>query len=219
MRVDGIMDKVRLLCEKDSEMMHEFSRRSLRIVHARSLLSVTLSFFSSYLEGNIKKEVDKDGLIIREAAAAYAAGRPACDLNLEELFEMTKKIDTTFLENLLIPSFTMSVRYSDFADIRIQRIWLIIRTVYALLMHWPDTASFRDAVTKAFSGEEFRVLVTEILHLYDLETRMLEDSIRSPFHKSISEYLESVYQAMESVKRELADEYTDIFFGDRTVHA
>jgi hypothetical protein len=213
------MDKASVLCEKDGSMMHEFSRRSLELVHTRSLLSRTLSFFSSYLEGNIKKEVDKDGLIIREAAAAYAAGRPACDLDLEELFERTKEIDKAFLDGLLIPSFTISVRYSDFADIRIQRIWLIIRTVYALLKNWPDTASFRDAVTKAFSGNEFREIITEILRLYDLETRMLEDAIRSPFRKSISEYLETLYRAMETVKRELADEYTNMFFGDRTIHA
>ena len=71
------MDKIEILCAKDREMMHEFSRRSLHAVD-RSLLSRTLSFFSSYLDGNVRKEVDKDRLIIREAAAAFeAAGRYA----------------------------------------------------------------------------------------------------------------------------------------------
>jgi hypothetical protein len=213
------MDRAAILCEKDGEMMHEFSRRSLQVVHVRSLLSVGISFFSSYLEGNIKKEVDKDHLIIREAAAAHAAGRPACDMDLEDLFERTKAIDKKFLDSLMIPSFTISVRYSDFADIRIQRIWLIVRTVYGLLRHWPETASLKDAVRSTYSEEEFREVILEMLHLYNLETRMLQDSIRSPFHKTISEYLEALYQAMESVMSELAERYSKTLYGDKTVHA
>lgn len=213
------MNNIEILCLKDSEMMHEFSRRSLAIVHVRSFLSTGISFFSSYLEGNIKKEVDKDQLVIREAAAAFAAGRPSCDVDLEDLFERTKTIDKKFLDSLLVPSFAISVRYSDFADVRIQRIWLIVRTVYTLLRHWPGDSPFRYAVQEAYTETAFREVITEILHLYDLETRMLEDSIRSPFHKSISEYLEALYQAMETVKQELAEEYTKKIYGDRIVHA
>jgi hypothetical protein len=200
-------------------MMHEFSRRSLQNVHLRSLLSVGLSFFSSYLESNIKKEVDKDRLIILETAAAHAAGRPACDIDLEYLFERTKTIDKDFLDSLLIPSFTISVRYSDIADIRIQRIWLIVRTVYALLRHWPAGASFKDAVTSTYSEQEFREVVLEMLHLYNVETRMLEDSIRSPFHSSISEYLETLFHAMEAVMHDLAAGYARTLYGDKIIHA
>lgn len=213
------MDRTGILCAKDSEMMHEFSRRSLEVVHVRSLLSAGISFFSSYLEGNIKKEVDKDRMIIREAAAAFAQGRPACDVDLEDLFERTKSIDKTFLDRLLIPSFAISVRYSDFADIRIRRIWLIVRTVYPLLRHWPDNGSFREAVRSSYSEQEFRGVIIEMLHLYNEETRMLKDSIRSPFHGSISEYLEALYHAMESVMRELADGYARNLYGDKTIHA
>lgn len=213
------MDKALILSGKDSELMHEFSRRSLELVHVSSFLSVSLSFFSSYLEGNIRKEVDKDRLIIHEAAAAFAAGRPACDVDLEDVFERTKTIDKAFLDSLLIPSFAISVRYSDFADIRIQRIWLIVRTVYALLRHWPEGATLKDAVTAAYSQQEFRAVVLEMLHLYNLETRMLKDSIRSPFHGSISKYLEALYQAMESVMNDLADEYVKTLYGGTIVHA
>jgi hypothetical protein len=213
------MDKVRVLCEKDGLMMHEFSRRSLALVDVRSLLSATVSFFSSYLEANIRKEVDKDGLVIRESAAAFAAGRACCTIDLEELFERTKKIDKTFLEGLRIPSFAMSVRYSDLADIRIRRIWLLVRTVYTLLRHWPDGAAFGNAVRDAYDETEFREVIAEVLHLYDLETRMLQDSIRSPFHKSISEYLEALYLAMETVKQELADEYARKLYRPGSVHA
>ncbi len=207
------MDKVGILCEKDRVMMHEFSRLSLDHAGGRSLVSVTLSFFSSYLEANVDKEVNKDKLIIEEAAAAFEAGRPSCDLDLEAIFEKTKKVDKAFLNSLMIPSFALSVRYSDFADIRIQRIWRISRTVYALLEKWRDGTSFDDAVRAAYSGKEFRDILVEILHLYNLETRMLGEAIRSPFHKAISAYLETLFHAMEEAKEELSSNYIDKIFG------
>jgi hypothetical protein len=213
------MDKVLILCAKDSEMMHEFSRRSLHALHDRSLLSVTLSFFSDYLDGNVRKEVDKDALTIRETAAAFESGRPVCDLDLEDIFEKTKEIDKTFIAGLMIPSFSLSVRYSDFADIRIQRIWRIARTVYCLLSKWPDGASFGTAVRNCYTESEFKAVLSEILHLYSLETRMLGDSIRSPFHTSLQHYLESLFQSMESVRDELAAGYTTMIFGGRSIHA
>jgi hypothetical protein len=215
----NLMNKVQSLCEKDSEIMHEFSRRSLHGLHTRSLMSVTLTLFSSYLEENVKKEVDKDCLIIEEAASAFEAGRPACDLDLEEIFEKTKRIDRAFIDGLKIPSFSISVRYSDFADIRIQRIWRIARTVYALLKKWPDGASFGDAVKSAYTESEFKEVLVEILRLYNLETRMLGDSIRSPFHKAIANYFESLFHSMESATEELAAGYAKTIFGDTIVHA
>jgi hypothetical protein len=207
------MDRVGILCRKDSAMMHEFSRRSLLRINGHSLLSRTLSFFSAYLEANVKKEVEKDRLIIGEAAAAFEAGRPACDLDLEDIFEKTKKVDKAFLDGLRIPSFSLSVHYSDFADIRIQRIWRISRTVYALLGKWPDSETFFGAARKAYAGDAFRKIIKEILHLYNLETRMLGDAIRSPFQTAIRAFVETLYHAMEETTEELSNDYTNKIYG------
>jgi hypothetical protein len=215
------MDKVTALCDKDRDMMHEYSRRSLDRIDRHSLRLTSLPFFSAYLDANVKKETEKDRLIIEEAAEAYKAGKPACDLDLEDIFEKTKHIDKAFLEKLLIPSFSLSVRYSDFADIRIQRIWFISRTVYTLLEHWHDTSSFADAVRNAYSGKKFKEIIVEILHLYNEETRMLSKSIRlfSPLNKAVNAYVEALYQAMEETSEDMADIYTKKIFGDAFVYA
>jgi hypothetical protein len=207
------MDRIRILCDEDCKLMREFSSRSLHALHDRSLLSVTLSFFSAYLDGNVTKEVNKDELIIREAAAAFETGLPACDLDLEDIFEKTKKIDKAFIEGLMIPSISLSVRYADFADIRISRIWRIARTVYALLANWPESASFNDAVRSCYTEAKFKDIITEILHLYSMETRMLANSIRSPFHAAVQCYVESLFMSMESAKEELASDYSSKIFG------
>jgi hypothetical protein len=196
------VDKASILCEKDRDMMYEFQRRSLDRITGQSLLLATLPFFSGYLDANVKKETDKDRLIIEEATHAYRTGAPACDLDLEDIFEKTKQVDRAFLNNLPIPSLRF-VRYSEFADIRIQRIWRISKTVYALLQNWPDTASFTDAVKNAYTENTFREIIAEILRLYNQETRMLSKSIRlfPPFNKAVNSYGETLFQAMEVRKK------------------
>jgi hypothetical protein len=204
------MDKVGILCDNNRAMMEEFSSRSLDRVRAHSRLLTSLPFFSTYFKANVKKEVDKDRLIIEVAADAFRSGEPACELDLEDIFERTKIVDKQFIQDLRIPSFSLSVRYGDIADIRIQRIWRISRTVYELLQQWPDTASFKDVVRKVYTGKEFKHIITDILHLYNQETRMLGNSIRllPPFNNTMRSMSEIFFQAMEDVTESLADAYT-----------
>ncbi len=215
------MDRVAILCEKDKDMMESFSRQSLSRAGRHSLLLAGLPFFAAYLDANVKKEVDKDRLIIEVAAGEYRAGRPICDLDLEDMFEKTKQVDKVFLNNLIIPSLSFHLRYSDFADIRIQRIWLISKTVYALLSNWPEEASFVDAARNAYTGTKFKERLVDILHLYNEETRILSHSLRlfGPLNKAIGSYADVMYQAMEEITNDMTDVFTRKIFGDETVHA
>ena len=214
------MDRTGILCEKDRTMLNEFSRRSFERLAGHSLLTA-LPFFSSYYDANIRKEADKDRLIIEEAAAAFEAGKPAFDLDLEAIFERTKTVDTAFLKNLKIPSFSKTVRYNDIADIRIRRIWRISRTVYDLLKNWPDSAAFADAVRNAYTEREFNEVITDILHLYNQETRMLGRSLRllPPFNRAMSSFSVALFQAMEEATEGMADTYARKLFGDVKVYA
>ncbi len=212
------MDKVAVLCAKDSDMMNEFSRRSFSRITNRSLLP---AFFSVYQDANVKKEIDKDRLIIEEAAHFFETCKPVCDLDLEAIFEKTKTIDKAFLDNLLLPSLVLSVRYSDFADIRIQRIWVLSRTVYTILTNWQHAATFSDAVRNSYTGIKFKKIIAEILHLYSEETRMLSSSIRlfGTVSKSVSAYTDALYKVMEDVTDDIAELYTNKIFGDKTIYA
>ena len=215
------MDKIGILCEKDRVMMEEFSSRSLDRIRGNSLVLASLPFFSSYFAANVKKEVDKDRLIIEEAGQAFEAGKPVCDLDLEEIFEKTKTVDKQFIKSLRIPSISLSVRYGDIADIRIQRIWRISRAVYELLREWPDTGSFADIVRKVYTGKEFKAIIMDILRLYNQETRMLSHSIRliPPFNSAMSSLSETLFQSMDSVTESMADTYTTQLFGDKAFYA
>jgi len=197
--------------------MEEFSSRSLDRIRGNSLVLASLPFFSSYFAANVKKEVDKDRIIIEEAAQSFQSGKPACELDLEEIFERTKAVDKQFIQMLRIPSFSLCVRYGDIADIRIRRIWRISRTVYDLLRTWPDTASYAVRVRHVYTDKEFRGIIIDILRLYNEETRMLSRSIRliPPFNNAMTSLTETLFQAMESVTEGMADTCTMQLFGEK----
>lgn len=208
------MDNVDILCDKDSDFLHDYSRRCLERLTGHSLLPVPFPFLSAYLEANIKKETDKDRLIIEHAAEALAAGREPGDVDIGEIFERTKTVDRAFVRRLLIPSFSIQVRYEDIADIRKKRIARLSTTAGEVLRAWGAARSFSDAVQNAYSESQFREIILDILHLYNLETRSLTNSINffSPFNRAISLFAENMFDTMEAVAEIMVDEYADKLF-------
>lgn len=215
------MDNVGVLCEKDRAMLAKFSRQSLDRASGYARVLLSLPFFSAYYDANVRKEVDKDRLIIEEAARAFEAGRPVCDLDLEDIFEKTKTVDKAFVDNLLIPSLSLIVQYGDIADIRIQRIRRIARAVYDLLEKWPDTAAFDDVVRSVYRENDFKELIRDILRLYNQETMMLSHSIKlpPPLNRAMSSFSETLFQAMEETATVMADACAHKLFGDKNVYA
>jgi hypothetical protein len=163
---------------------------------------------SAYLEANIKKETDKDRLIIEHAAEALAAGKEPGDVDIEELFEKTKIVDRAFVRRLLIPSFSIQVRYEDIADIRKKRIARLSTTAGEVLRSWKDSSTFPEVVRTTYSEPQFSEILRDILHLYNLETRNLTDSINffSPFNRAISAFAENVFDTMEIVSAAMVEE-------------
>jgi len=73
------VDNVGMVCAKDNDFLHDYSRRCIERLTGHSLLTATFPFLSAYLEANIKKETDKDRLIIEHAPEALAAGKEPGD--------------------------------------------------------------------------------------------------------------------------------------------
>lgn len=208
-----------MLCSRDSQVLHEFSRRCMDILKERSLLGMPLPFLRTYLQANIQKEIDKDRLIIEFAAARHGEGRACCDFDVEEMFEMTKQVDRSFLRKVAVPSLSIQVRYDEIAAIRKARIDCIARTVHDLLAHWPDGAAMEDAVRASFGSAEFRGVVREFLHLYNLETRRLSGSIRlfGPLQMAADAFTGSLFRIMEEVSAVLTEEYVRDIYGQKAI--
>jgi hypothetical protein len=208
------VDNVGILCDKDNDFLHDYSRRCMERLTGHSLFSVPFPFLSAYWEANIKKESDKDRLIIEHAAEALAAGKEPGDVDIDEVFEKTKIVDQAFVRRLLIPAFSIQVRYEDIADIRKKRIVRLSTTVGEVLRAWESAISFSDVVRTTYSESQFRAIILDILHLYNLETRKLTGSIKffSPFNRAIGAFAENAFKTMENVSVQICDEYTEKLF-------
>jgi hypothetical protein len=196
------MNKVGILCEKDNAMLHEFSKRALKRVTGQALSSLSLPFVSSYMEANVMKEADKDRIVIENASAVYQAGKQSVDLDVDAVFENTKTVDRAF------------------EGIRKQRIRCLSTAVHDLLGSWEDAAGFEDAVRRAFTRQRFKDVMTEVLRLYNLETKMLSGSIKffHPFSSAINFLAEAVFTAMEEASAGLVDECAGKIYGGERHH-
>jgi hypothetical protein len=210
------MDKAALLCEQDKVMLHAFSKRALERVIGRSFASAHLPFVTEYMEANVAKEVEKDRIIITHTATAFAEGWRVEDLDTDAIFESTKTVDRTFVKHLLIPSLAISVKYEDIMEIRKKRIACLSRAVYDILRVWDDPFSFEQSVQKAYTKKRFTETLAEILHLYNLETKMLGNSIHflHPFNRAINFFAEAVFDAMVTASDELTADCAARIFGE-----
>ena len=208
------MDKTGILCDRNSEMLHEYARRCMKQITGHALPSA--SFVASYLEANIAKEADKDKLIIEHAASAVASGKRMENADIENIFQRTKEVDHEFVKKLLLPSLSINVHYDEIGPVRKERIAFLSRAVEDVLNSWGAAPDFSGAVKKTCDRNRFRYTIATLLHLYNEETRMLSGSIRflPPFNKAMDLFIETLVETMEDVKEDLADACTISVFGE-----
>ncbi|HTR45547.1 MAG TPA: hypothetical protein VMH06_07540 [Thermodesulfovibrionales bacterium] len=209
------MNKVAVLTGKDSEMMNEFSNRCLARVETRRTMKLLLAPFHRFLKANVAKEIDKDRLIIECAVSAFQKGTDLQSIDRDVLFEKTKHLDAAFIKKVPVPLIAIDVRYQDFAEIRKKRIDLIFGTVYDLSRNWKEKITFPALVRETYTPERFGETITEILHLYNLETRELGGSIKlpPPLGRATAHFVAALYTIMEEVAAQISREYTEKIFG------
>jgi hypothetical protein len=189
-------------------MMHEFSRRTTEDLAKSKLFRHVLPAFHSFLDLNVKKEVDKDRLAIFAAAASQSAGESPGDVDIGALLESARAIDEVFFRQATLFPISINLRYEDLEPIRRSRIELLVVTAYRVLAQWEETPRFRGAVVTVYSEEQFRALLREILILYGMETRLLSNSVRVPFvvARARNTLAGIIHAAMEDAAEQLAGE-------------
>jgi hypothetical protein len=147
------MSKVKALCDHDREMMLEFSGLCVRRLNNYLPLKLFLSLIQHFLDANVLKEIEKDRLIMEHAAVGFERGKERAEMDVSELFEMTREVDKEFVKKLSNPLFSIEIRYDDFAEIRKQRILSLINMVFDLLGNWQDASPFPDIVKRTFASK------------------------------------------------------------------
>ncbi len=204
------MNRVEVLCDNNKEMMLEFSRLCISRLTHHLPLRVFLSLFRHFLDANVLKEIEKDRLVIEYAAAAFEEGKHRADIDVNVIFEKTRHVDSEFVKKVSVPPLSIEIRYEDFAEIRKRRILSLVSAVYELFSNWQEETPFGGVVKRTFTEERFKEVIEEILHLYSLETKLLNNSINfhGPAGKVKDLFAEKLYSAMEKTGRDIAVQYT-----------
>ena len=201
------MNKLGALCAMDRHMMQAFSQRTAEGLARHSLFGLLLPAFQSFLDINVRKEVEKDRRVLATAAAALKAGKTP---DAQRLLAEARDIDQAFLRQATIFPIAINIHYGDIEPTRLKRIERLLDLSARLLSEWQSTARFRAAAAKAYTREQFELALREILHLYALETKMLSNSVRIPtlFTLARDKLTSTIYSVMETTANELASELT-----------
>jgi hypothetical protein len=106
----------------------------------------------------------------------------------------------------------VEIDYESIKEIRMRRIKLMVSTIYEILEQWEEAGSFKGAVRKAFTHDNFKSFLMEDLHLYSLETRELSNSFMPPLAKEL--FAGIVFNTMAAVPAGIAGEISQKIFGD-----
>jgi len=197
-----------VLCEMNRFMMHEFSRRTAAGLGDYKTFKVLLPPFQSFLDINVRKEVEKDRLVILRAAEAQAAERQLGPQDTERLLRKARDIDQAFVRDVSLLPISISIQYGDIEHVRRRRIEQLLEAVYRLLVVWNNVAGFRAAICALYDRREFQSFLHENLRLYSVEIRMLGNSVRVPRVLAFARdtLTQTVYSVTEKVAAELAGE-------------
>jgi hypothetical protein len=169
-----------VVCRKDRALLRAFSRRSVRRLEGhRRLLRLLRPFLSVFMDANIRKETEKDRLIIENGATLFARARAVDADEALTVFEKTKVVDRAFLRRMKGLPLSVHVDYDAIEPVRIRRIELILKEVGHLFRRWEADVSFEEAVQRTYTRSDFHQILATVLHLYNLETHIICRSVRT----------------------------------------
>jgi len=188
--------------------MQEFSARTIRRLEDHSLFKLLLPVFRSFLEINVRKEIEKDRLAIMRAAETQRAGGTPGPADVEALLQQAREIDQRFLREAAVFPVNIRIEYRDIESFRRRRVEMLLAATHALFTRWEVTPRFRAAVAARYTRAEFEAQLREIMQLYGAETRALSRSVRIPsiFNIARDSISDTVYSVMASVAADLAGE-------------
>ena len=206
------MNMARLLCRMDEYVMREFSHRTTKALETHTLFRLSFLLFRSLLEHNVQKEIAKDELVICHTAQILLADKPHEAVDRQALYKKSLEIDAAFLRRAALLPIRINIPYGAIEPVRKRRIDSLSLATYHLLERWHTHGRFRSAVRAQYSDPELRQRITEILHLYSLETQLLSSVVRLPLPFGRDTLATQLLETMERVGKDLANELTTRFY-------
>ncbi len=170
------MDRAAALAVLNRRLLEAFSHRSTHALRAILPLRVALPRIEPILALNVAKEVRKDALVIRRAAASPRVAAEARRRLALQLLEEVRAVDRDFLGDVARFPVRIEIPYRRIDPLRLQRIEQGLELSWRILEIW----SAGDKLRARMPREEFERALRGILLLYAQETQALSDSVRLP---------------------------------------
>ena len=192
-------------------IMNEFSERTVERLKRNKLFKLLLPAFTSFLNTNVNKEIEKDRQVILRARDLRREGRNPSGGDTDYLLEMAREIDRKFLKDISTLASSIVIHYDDIEQFRRKRIERMLSLVYEIMQEWERSSGFRTAITSLFTRDQFMSAMREIFNLYINETRMLSQSVEIPRRLMFTRdtLFSKVGSVMEDVAGELTCEISD----------
>jgi len=203
--------KLKALSDEYSLLMHTFSKKTIEALKSQPFFNILFPAVSRFLDENVEKEIKKDILTMKLVFNAYELEKKVSEKEFDEIFEKTKEIDEEFLKKTKSLPLSLNLSYKEIADIRKKRIKFLAEIVCDLLNNWENHAELYETINLIYRQEGFKKIILELLHLYNIETRLIADSIKLPFflQSAKSAITKNLYLTMERVAKELAEEWSN----------
>lgn len=195
-------------------MMEEFSRRTIAGLQQHTLFRVMLPVFNSFLELNVRKEVEKDRQVIMRAEELYQSGTTPGDQDVRGLLQQAKEVDRVFLQQVSIFPIAIKIDYAEIEKVRHQRVGHLLHESHRILSRWENARKFRTVIAELYDAHEFNAILYDILKLYSVETRALSNSVRLPAVMFVARdsLTKTVSTTMQDTAKSLAAQITGRIF-------
>ncbi len=170
------MDRAGALAGLNRRLLEAFSRRTASALREILPLRVALPHIEPFLALNVAKEVRKDALVIRRAAASLEHGTPPSADVARQILGETRAVDREFLGDVARFPVRIEIPYARIEPLRLQRIERGLDLAYRILEGWRSGRKLREALAR----EELERRLRELLRLYAEETQALSHSVRLP---------------------------------------
>lgn len=174
------MDRANALTRVNGRILAAYSVRTITALRDSLPLRLALPHLEPVLTLNLDKEIRKDTLVIRRAAAALTAGAPLDLADVQRLFAETQAIDQDFIARVNSFPVRVVIRYAEIEPLRTRRIECLAAVAYRTLAAWRENPSLRAALRATYSQLDFERVASEVFDLYAREVRALCRSVRLP---------------------------------------
>lgn len=211
------MNKVSLLCKLHAAMLEEFQQRTLSILRRHRISHIMIRPMQPFLELSTRCQIDKGRRIIEHAAGLVSTEKFPTRQDIQRLLTMSRNMDQVYITNGIIHPTRLVSQLPLIEPIRRQYIQFVMIETHLLLIQWQGMRCLRNALAIQYDIPQCSKLLYDMLHTIGLETRLLGYAVNVPvFARLMRETMsQTVYLAMESVARGLADDLAYRLFRSR----